>query len=112
MSQKINFGVRDLVVPEDLQVTTPPFRPLVILCPACNRSHVDRGRWALIIHRKHLCEFCGNLWRPKTYPTIGVDPGMSLLDEWFGAVGEVYGIAVVRLVTVAWKNREDPVGVL
>lgn len=51
--------------------------PVQIFCPMCRQRHIDgpenTGKnWAEIPHRKHLCHYCGHLWRPYNYNTIGV----------------------------------------
>lgn len=48
--------------------------PAVLTCPKCGRVHADRDEWATArrAHRKHLCEHCGELWRPFDFATIGV----------------------------------------
>jgi hypothetical protein len=44
-----------------------------IRCPACARSHVDRGTWAENPHRTHLCEYCGAKWvEDAHFQTVGV----------------------------------------
>jgi predicted house-cleaning noncanonical NTP pyrophosphatase (MazG superfamily) len=51
----------------------PPV-PMVLLCPKCGGQHVDRGVWASTrIHRTHLCERCGETWKPYAYATVGVE---------------------------------------
>ena len=46
---------------------------LVIICPVCKGQHIDRDEWATTrVHRSHLCEHCGLIWRPFEYPTVGV----------------------------------------
>lgn len=51
--------------------------PKQLTCPKCNRRHIDQREedgknWAETPHRKHLCHYCGHLWRPFDYNTIGV----------------------------------------
>ena len=41
-------------------------------CPQCDKKHVDRGEWETKLHRSHLCECCGHVWRPFEYYTVGV----------------------------------------
>lgn len=36
-------------------------------CPGCTEQHIDRGKWAVKKHHKHLCEFCGMIWRVSPY---------------------------------------------
>ena len=35
------------------------FISLVINCPHCGKTHVDRGEWEDRPHHTHLCEHCG-----------------------------------------------------
>lgn len=47
--------------------------PHVIHCPKCGGQHIDRGIWATIrVHRTHLCEHCGETFRPFSYASVGV----------------------------------------
>jgi hypothetical protein len=55
-----------------LEVEAP--RPRELHCPACGKAHVDRGVWATRPHRTHLCEHCGETWRPFEYATVGIEP--------------------------------------
>ena len=51
----------------------PPV-PMVLICPNCGKNHVDRGRWAKErVHRSHLCEHCGHVWKPFEFATVGVE---------------------------------------
>ena len=45
-----------------------------IYCPECNERHIDKDEWATPAkaHRKHLCEYCGHIWKHKDYYTVGV----------------------------------------
>lgn len=47
--------------------------PMHLTCPKCMQVHVDREVWATRPHKTHLCEHCGNLWRPHGYATVGVE---------------------------------------
>ena len=47
-------------------------RDMQLLCPQCGILHIDEGEWATTPHKKHLCQFCGNLWAPRSYSTYGV----------------------------------------
>lgn len=50
--------------------------PMILLCPACGKQHVDApetGDWTNPPHRSHLCHACGCIWRPADVPTIGVE---------------------------------------
>lgn len=48
--------------------------PMVFNCPDCGGQHIDRGIWATTrIHRSHLCEHCGHVWKPFDYATVGVE---------------------------------------
>ena len=46
---------------------------MVLHCPKCHAQHIDRNEWATRPHKTHLCEHCGNLWRPCQQPTCGVE---------------------------------------
>ncbi len=47
-------------------------KALQLNCPACGEQHIDRGEWATRLHKTHLCEKCGHLWRPFAFATVGV----------------------------------------
>ena len=47
--------------------------PMILFCPGCGHQHVDKGEWAWRRHRKHLCEKCGQIWKPAAIPTVGVE---------------------------------------
>ena len=48
--------------------------PKVLLCPNCGKNHVDKGYWATTrVHRTHLCEHCGTLFKPFEFATVGVE---------------------------------------
>lgn len=47
--------------------------PLVMDCPSCGVRHIDEGVWATKPHKTHQCQACGQEWRPKETPTVGVD---------------------------------------
>ncbi|HEX6038894.1 hypothetical protein [Longimicrobium sp.] len=51
-------------------------KPAHLFCPKCNERHVDRGEWETRPHHKHLCEFCGHVWRvePYTYGIAAPEP--------------------------------------
>jgi hypothetical protein len=48
--------------------------PMILMCPMCNKVHVDKDEWATKPHTKHLCEYCGKDWYPARVPTVGVFP--------------------------------------
>jgi predicted house-cleaning noncanonical NTP pyrophosphatase (MazG superfamily) len=55
-----------------LKLGTPV--PMVLICPKCSGQHIDRGVWSSTrIHRTHLCEHCGETWKPFPYATVGVE---------------------------------------
>lgn len=56
---------------EELRARDPV--PMELRCPKCKKPHVDRGEWTTKKHRTHLCEHCGQKWRPYQYPTVGVE---------------------------------------
>lgn len=45
---------------------------LELFCPKCNLQHIDRNEWVIKLHKTHLCEQCGNEWKPFDFPTTGV----------------------------------------
>lgn len=49
--------------------------PIHAVCPKCGGTHVDQGEWATSekLHRSHLCEHCGHVWRPFEHYTVGVE---------------------------------------
>jgi transposase-like protein len=51
----------------------PPAVAVVLHCPHCGMQHVDKGKWALFAHKRHLCYGCGRFWEPFGHPTIGVE---------------------------------------
>lgn len=64
--------------------------PMVLHCPK-GHQHIDEGEWATRPHKTHKCTFiydigdigfggfCGEEWRPKDFPTVGVPA--SALDD-------------------------------
>jgi hypothetical protein len=46
--------------------------PAILSCPHCGARHVDKGRWALFDHRKHLCFGCGRFFEVPE-PNVGVE---------------------------------------
>jgi predicted house-cleaning noncanonical NTP pyrophosphatase (MazG superfamily)/predicted RNA-binding Zn-ribbon protein involved in translation (DUF1610 family) len=55
-----------------LKLGTPV--PMVLNCPKCGGQHIDRGVWSSTrVHRTHLCEHCGETWKPFEYATVGVE---------------------------------------
>jgi hypothetical protein len=53
--------------------------PMILTCPRCKASHVDRGEFATRRHHTHACQECGVVWRPAIVPTVGVQflPGFK-----------------------------------
>lgn len=43
-----------------------------IYCPNCRLKHIDRDDWSKRLHKKHLCEGCGNIWQPYDEYTFGI----------------------------------------
>jgi predicted RNA-binding Zn-ribbon protein involved in translation (DUF1610 family) len=41
-------------------------------CPECGLHHIDRDDWSKRLHKKHLCEQCGNIWQPEEGYSFGV----------------------------------------
>jgi hypothetical protein len=46
--------------------------PMLLLCPACGKLHIDLGEFATKPHHTHACQHCGAVWRPAIVPTVGV----------------------------------------
>jgi hypothetical protein len=57
---------------KDKDPKEPP-KEMLLHCPACGKQHLDEGVWRHRVHRKHLCQHCGHLWRPFEFPTVGVE---------------------------------------
>jgi hypothetical protein len=81
----LGFAPRDLnpgdvIEAGDILKQQPPI-DMVLLCPNCGKEHVDRPEpgtvWNNPPHAKHLCHFCGHLWKPYPYWTNGVASGCS-----------------------------------
>jgi hypothetical protein len=49
-----------------------PPKEMLLHCPECQKQHLDEGVWRHRVHRTHLCQHCGHLWRPFEFPTVGV----------------------------------------
>lgn len=86
---------------------------LPLVCPACGKNHVDRDEWATTRkHRKHLCEYCGYIWKPFDHCTVGIDPFTIDSSVRVGVEAEaakaVAESAVVRRAAVAMV--EDDAG--
>lgn len=65
----------------DVPAAGPGPVKLRLQCPKCKGFHVDRDEWATTrVHRTHLCEHCGHLWRPYEFPTVGIDEDNPLLE--------------------------------
>lgn len=45
---------------------------MLLYCFGCWTQHIDKGEWASILHRTHLCENCGRKFRPAHIYTVGV----------------------------------------
>lgn len=46
--------------------------PMILHCPWCGDRHLDVGEIATKIHHTHVCQSCGEVWRPAVVPTVGV----------------------------------------
>jgi hypothetical protein len=79
--------------------------PLVLLCPACGRQHIDEGDLAVDPHVEHVCLDCGNVWRPREHATVGVPVG-TLSGSWLFDVSVVHGDAVEEEIKQRWRDRE------
>jgi predicted RNA-binding Zn-ribbon protein involved in translation (DUF1610 family) len=53
--------------------STPIGGTMKLDCPNCGKQHIDKGEWATREHKTHLCEYCGHLWKPFPYPTVGTE---------------------------------------
>jgi hypothetical protein len=82
-----------------------PFEPLVLLCPACHRQHVDEGELAVTPHAEHVCLHCGRTWRPRGYTTVGIRLG-TLSESWLFDVAVVHGKPAEDAIRAAWASRE------
>lgn len=62
------------------QVVQEPI-PMTLWCPGCGRRHIDRE--GSDSHHTHACQFCGLLWKPSLYRTVGVQflPGCKDPDS-------------------------------
>lgn len=49
---------------------------MILYCPECGTQHIDKPdpsmNWLNPPHRKHLCLYCGHLWKPSYMNTNGV----------------------------------------
>lgn len=65
-----NQEVRDFV--ENVNIVFD----VVLFCPKCKEQHIDEsetnGTWKNPPHKKHLCHFCGNIWKAANIHTNGV----------------------------------------
>jgi len=52
-----------------------------IYCPNCNTHHVDKDEWAKRLHKKHLCEECGNIWQPHNGYTFGIKATENIQNQ-------------------------------
>jgi hypothetical protein len=68
-------------------------------CPKCREYHVDRPPWDRWEHRSHLCEFCGHVWRPFMYASVGVEPSRMTDDTRFACLAS--GLA---LIVIGWLS--------
>jgi hypothetical protein len=83
----------------------PIFEPLVMLCPACGRQHIDEGDLATAPHVEHDCSHCGHRWSPHEHATVGVPLG-TLSEGWLFDVAVVHGPAAEEAIKAAWARRE------
>lgn len=53
--------------------------PMLLVCPACKKRHLDEGEFSTKPHHTHACQYCGTVWRPAIVPTVGVQflPGFK-----------------------------------
>ena len=45
-----------------------------LFCPWCHEQHFDKGEWLERPHHKHLCAYCGKLWRVEPFCFGVADP--------------------------------------
>jgi hypothetical protein len=64
--QKLVGSFQELV--SDLQLPIP----MILFCPVCNERHIDKGKFAVAVHKSHSCQSCGFTWSPCHRPTVGV----------------------------------------
>lgn len=57
--------------------------PMRLTCPDCGALHIDEGVFATRVHKDHVCQNCGMVWRPAQVPTVGVRflPGCKNVGE-------------------------------
>jgi hypothetical protein len=79
--------------------------PLVLLCPACGRQHIDEGDLALDLHVEHVCLHCKHTWSPRAHATVGVPLG-TLSVDWLMAIGRSLGWHAAHAIDHAWARRE------
>jgi hypothetical protein len=74
----VNVAKNMHAVWEELETNPPPV-PILIVCPACGKRHIDEDEFATKVHHTHSCQHCGNTWRPAVVPTVGVQflPGFK-----------------------------------
>jgi hypothetical protein len=66
---------------ENAQGATEP-EPMVLFCPVCKTQYPDTEDWATKPHRKHLCLWCGHIWKPHEHATVGIAvPNKSETDH-------------------------------
>lgn len=78
--------------------------PLVLLCTACYRQHIDEGDLSVDPHTDHVCLYCGHEWRPRKHATVGVPLGGEP-RAWLAAMSMKYGIETMVRHRLAWKQR-------
>ncbi len=91
----------------------PVIEPLVLLCPACGRQHIDEGDLAVLPHTEHVCtatigdeqRVCKHRWRPREHATVGVPVG-TLSTEWCERVAELLGDSAAAVIADRWLRRE------
>lgn len=93
-----------------------PGEPRTLFCPSCGGQHIDRvdpvtgTDWAARPHHTHLCEFCGELWRPERFNTTGspITPGRSPVTR-FGDLHELdlKNTPEVAEVLESWRRTSE-----
>ena len=92
-------------------------REEVLVCPDCGRRHLDVGEWKTRPHHKHLCHYCGHIWRLEDYVAGSIlgSTGASILEahahnRGYKAAAKRYGVELkVKFPPnhCDWADRND-----
>lgn len=88
-----------------------PSLNMVLNCPACGLQHIDEPSegWDNPPHRSHLCQGCGEIWRPADVPTNGVGGTITRgdADTWVGEPADLHrSVAKSVKKMIDEKNRQ------